>query len=199
MDRAIRGAHPQRSTRPARRLQADDRKVSRVAAHWVRMRDVELPPEIAERRIKASEFPRIRTWIDHTRPLAADGAVRRDVGDLAELLAAVALDGTLRDVRTALGRIGLATQGARSGRVALLNYETMEPRSLTRNDVPSTTEVAELLGIPRSTVHHFARRGELPARRVGRRWLFLRDRIAAAVVPLDDPMAWRSQRDANRV
>lgn len=75
----------------------------------------------------------------------------------------------------------------------------MEPRSLTRTDVLSTTEVAELLGIPRSTVHHLARRGELPARRVGRRWLFLRDRIAAAIAPLDDPAAWRSQRDANRL
>ena len=63
---------------------------------------------------------------------------------------------------------------------------------LTRADVLSTSEVAELLGIPRSTVHHLARRGELPARRVGRRWLFLRDRLAAA--PLDDPKAWHPQR-----
>jgi excisionase family DNA binding protein len=67
-------------------------------------------------------------------------------------------------------------------------------RPLTRVDVLSTTEVAELLGIPRSTVHELARRGELPARRVGRRWLFLRDRIAAAVTPLDEPTAWRPQR-----
>jgi excisionase family DNA binding protein len=74
----------------------------------------------------------------------------------------------------------------------------MEPRSLTRSDVLSTTEVAELLGIPRSTVHHLARRGQLPAGRVGRRWLFLRERIAAAVAPLDDPTAWRSERDADR-
>ncbi len=67
----------------------------------------------------------------------------------------------------------------------------MEPPPLTRTDVLSTTEVAELLGIPRSTVHELARRGELPARRVGRRWLFLRDRLAAAIAPLDDPAAWR--------
>lgn len=58
----------------------------------------------------------------------------------------------------------------------------------------STTEVAELLGIPRSTVHHLARRGDLPARRVGRRWIFLRNRLAAAVTPLDDPVAWHPQR-----
>ena len=64
-------------------------------------------------------------------------------------------------------------------------------RPLTRADVLSTTEVAELLGIPRSTVHELARRGDLPARRVGRRWLFLRKRIAAALAPLDEPHAWR--------
>jgi excisionase family DNA binding protein len=65
-----------------------------------------------------------------------------------------------------------------------------------RTDVLSTTEeVAELLGIPRSTVYELTRRGDLPARRVGRRWLFLRERVAAAIAPLDDPAAWRPQRD----
>jgi excisionase family DNA binding protein len=56
--------------------------------------------------------------------------------------------------------------------------------------------VAELLGIPRSTVHELARRGDLPARRVGRRWLFLRDRLAAAITPLDDPTAWKPRNGA---
>lgn len=69
-----------------------------------------------------------------------------------------------------------------------------ENRPLTRTDVLSTTAVAELLGMPRSTVHELARRGELPARRVGRRWLFIRERIAAAIAPLDDPAAWRPER-----
>jgi excisionase family DNA binding protein len=67
----------------------------------------------------------------------------------------------------------------------------MKSNALTRADVLSTSEVAALLGIPRSTVHELARRGDLLARRVGRRWLFLRDRIAAAVAPLDGPSAWR--------
>jgi excisionase family DNA binding protein len=74
----------------------------------------------------------------------------------------------------------------------------MDPRPLTRSDVLSTTEVAELLGMPRSTVHELARRGELPARRVGRRWIFLRERLAAAIAPLDDPAAWRPRRDADQ-
>ena len=69
-------------------------------------------------------------------------------------------------------------------------------RPLTRSDVLSSGEVSELLGIPCSTVHYLARRGELPARRVGRRWLFLRDRLASALAPLDEPGAWRP-RDHN--
>jgi excisionase family DNA binding protein len=73
---------------------------------------------------------------------------------------------------------------------------TSADRPLARTDVLSTSEVADLLGIPRSTVHELARRGDLPARRVGRRWIFLRDRLAAAITPLDDPAAWRPENDA---
>ena len=63
-------------------------------------------------------------------------------------------------------------------------------RPLTRDDVLGVRDVAELLGLPRSTVHDLARRGLLPARRVGRRWLFVRDRIEAALTPIDDADAW---------
>jgi hypothetical protein len=58
------------------------------------MSDMELPPEIAERRMRSAEVLRIRSWIEHTRALAADGLVRPEVGELAELLVAVALGGT---------------------------------------------------------------------------------------------------------
>jgi excisionase family DNA binding protein len=64
-------------------------------------------------------------------------------------------------------------------------------RPLTREDVLGAPDVAALLGLPRSTVHDLARRGLLPARRVGRQWLFVRERIEAALVPLDEAGAWQ--------
>jgi excisionase family DNA binding protein len=73
---------------------------------------------------------------------------------------------------------------------------TPAARPLTRTDVMSTREVADLLGIPRSTVYELARRGDLPARRVGWRWFLLRDRLAAAITPLDDPGAWKPRNGA---
>lgn len=48
---------------------------------------------------------------------------------------------------------------------------------LTRDEVMTASEVAELLGMPVSTVYYLARRGELPACRLGRTWRFLRPRL----------------------
>jgi excisionase family DNA binding protein len=48
---------------------------------------------------------------------------------------------------------------------------------LTRGEVMTASEVAELLRMPVSTVYYLARRGELPARRLGRTWRFLRPRL----------------------
>lgn len=50
-------------------------------------------------------------------------------------------------------------------------------RGLTRDEVMTAAEVAELLHLPVSTVYYLARRGELPACRLGRAWRFLRPRI----------------------
>ncbi len=47
-------------------------------------------------------------------------------------------------------------------------------RPLTREDVLDAVEVAQLVRAPRSTVLDWARRGAVPARKRGRRWLFLR-------------------------
>lgn len=52
---------------------------------------------------------------------------------------------------------------------------------LTREDVLDGRQVAELLHMPISTVLEYARRGLLPARKLGRRWIFLHDEIEAAV------------------
>jgi len=48
---------------------------------------------------------------------------------------------------------------------------------LTRDQVMTASEVAELVQLPVSTVYYLARRGELPASRLGRAWRFLRPRI----------------------
>jgi excisionase family DNA binding protein len=50
-------------------------------------------------------------------------------------------------------------------------------RPLTRAEVMTASEVAELLHMPVSTVYELARRGELPARRLGRTYRFLRPRL----------------------
>jgi excisionase family DNA binding protein len=52
-----------------------------------------------------------------------------------------------------------------------------ERRPLTAADVMTAAEVAELLGVPRSTIEDWARRGIVPSKKVGRRRLFLRSRI----------------------
>lgn len=56
----------------------------------------------------------------------------------------------------------------------------IHPR-LTREDVLDGRDVAELLHLPISTVLEYARRGLLPGHKLGRRWIFLRDEIEAAV------------------
>jgi excisionase family DNA binding protein len=48
---------------------------------------------------------------------------------------------------------------------------------LTRDEVMTAREVADLLKMAVSTIYELARRGELPARRLGRTWRFLRPRL----------------------
>lgn len=48
---------------------------------------------------------------------------------------------------------------------------------LTREEVMTAREVAELLRMPTSTVYELARKGVLPASRLGRTWRFLRPRL----------------------
>ncbi|HEY2657719.1 MAG TPA: helix-turn-helix domain-containing protein [Solirubrobacteraceae bacterium] len=57
--------------------------------------------------------------------------------------------------------------------------ESAEPvaAALTRDEVMTAREVADLLRMPTSTVYELARRGVLPARRLGRTWRFLRPKL----------------------
>lgn len=62
--------------------------------------------------------------------------------------------------------------------------ESAEPSSapggsgfLTRDEVMTAREVAELLRMPTSTVYELARKGVIPASRLGRTWRFLRPRL----------------------
>lgn len=57
--------------------------------------------------------------------------------------------------------------------------ETISPApvGLTRDEVMTAGEVADLLHLPVSTVYYLARRGELPACRLGRTWRFVRPRL----------------------
>lgn len=48
---------------------------------------------------------------------------------------------------------------------------------LTRDEVMTAREVADLLRMPTSTVYELARKGALPANRLGRTWRFLRPRL----------------------
>ena len=57
-------------------------------------------------------------------------------------------------------------------------------RPLSAADVLTASEVARLLHVPKSTVEDWARRGVIPSRKVGRRRLYLRQRIEALL--LDD-------------
>jgi excisionase family DNA binding protein len=68
---------------------------------------------------------------------------------------------------------------------------------LTREDVLDGRDVAELLHLPISTVLEYARRGVLPGRKLGRRWIFLRDEVEEAV--RQAPIGASSDRWATRV
>jgi excisionase family DNA binding protein len=58
-------------------------------------------------------------------------------------------------------------------------------RPITRTDVLRATDVADLLGVSKSTVEEWARRGLLPSRKRGKRRFFLRWEIEAWLITED--------------
>jgi excisionase family DNA binding protein len=57
------------------------------------------------------------------------------------------------------------------------SFSSARPGFLTRDEVMTAREVADLLRIPTSTVYELARKGALPASKLGRTWRFLRPRL----------------------
>lgn len=72
----------------------------------------------------------------------------------------------------------------------------MPPEPLTRADVLTASEASALLGIPRSTLYELARRGALPARQIGRRWIFRRSLLDRATLPPSEPESWSTTAPA---
>ena len=56
---------------------------------------------------------------------------------------------------------------------------------LTAADVLTADDVAALLHAPKSTVEDWARRGVIPSRKIGRRRVYLRQRIEALLLADD--------------
>jgi excisionase family DNA binding protein len=75
----------------------------------------------------------------------------------------------------------------------------LTPEPLSRADVLTASEASELLGIPRSTLYDLARRGELPARQIGRRWVFRRSLLNRATLPPTEPESWRTDDTDTKV
>jgi excisionase family DNA binding protein len=58
-------------------------------------------------------------------------------------------------------------------------------RPITRADVLRAVEVGQLLGVPKSTVEDWARRGVIPSRKRGKRRFFLRWEVERWLVAED--------------
>ena len=56
------------------------------------------------------------------------------------------------------------------------------PRGLTRAELMTSQEVAELLGVPASTVREWGRKGTLPRVKLGRHVRYIRSHVEAAIL-----------------
>jgi excisionase family DNA binding protein len=85
----------------------------------------------------------------------------------------------------ATGTADLDDRTRRSGNMSVQTI-TAALAPLTAADVLRAGEVAELLHVPVSTVHDWARRGVLPSRKIGRRRLYIRQQIEAVLLGGDE-------------
>ncbi|UTI62284.1 helix-turn-helix domain-containing protein [Paraconexibacter antarcticus] len=57
-----------------------------------------------------------------------------------------------------------------------------EPRGLTRAELMTATEVADLVGVPVSTVREWGRNGTLPRVKLGRHVRFIRSHVVQVIL-----------------
>jgi excisionase family DNA binding protein len=75
----------------------------------------------------------------------------------------------------------MSSQRARHAARDAWQPRLVPPQGLTADDVMTARDVARLLHAPVSTVEDWARRGILPSVKIGRRRLYIRQRIEAAL------------------
>ncbi len=64
--------------------------------------------------------------------------------------------------------------------------DVIAPRGLTRAELMTAAEVADLLGVPVSTVREWGRNGTLPRIKLGRHVRFLRGQVERAILAAAD-------------
>jgi excisionase family DNA binding protein len=70
------------------------------------------------------------------------------------------------------------------------------PRGLTRAELMTAIEVAELLDVPVSTVREWGRKGTLPRVKLGRHVRFIRSHVEAAILNVDGVVVGAAGLDA---
>ena len=75
-----------------------------------------------------------------------------------------------------------------------LSLDDLGPlRSLTRSELMTAREVAELIGVPISTVRQWGRNGTLPRVKLGRHVRFIRSHVEATILGAEQAAPRRTQ------
>ena len=72
------------------------------------------------------------------------------------------------------------------------------PRGLTRAELMTSQQVAELVGVPVSTVREWGRKGTLPRVKLGRHVRYIRSHVEAAILSAEEGRDLRIARPADR-
>ncbi len=85
-----------------------------------------------------------------------------------------------------IGAVQPINGGLDAGASAPPSLTTAQPRSLTRADLMTAADVADLVAVPISTVRDWGRRGILPRVKLGRHVRFVRAQVEAAILAARD-------------